>query len=140
MQQRITKVREVITSQKLDALFITNQYNISYLTGFNGLSADERAGFLLVGKKSAHLLTFSTYYEMYKSGGDGFVTYCISMDKRIPDHLAEIIKKENLKTTGFEKESITVAELFSLQKKLPIVWRETAGIVEKFREVKDDHE
>ena len=97
MQQRIKKVREIIISQKLDAMLVTGQYNVSYLTGFAGLSPNEREGYLFITKTSARLLTYSTYYEMYKSGGDGFDSVCITLDKRLHHHLSEIIDKEKIK-------------------------------------------
>lgn len=140
MQLRITKVRDAIISQKLDAILITDQYNVSYLTGFAGLSPNEREGYLFITKTNARLLTFSTYYEMYKSGGDGFDSVCITLDKRLNHHLSEIIDKEKIKTVGYEEDSLTVSELLSLQKKIPEVWKETTGIVESMRSIKDKSE
>ncbi len=140
MLSRINKIRDSIFNQKLDALFITNQHNITYLTNFSGLAPNEREGFFFLTSQNSYLLTFPTYFGLYEKGGDGFSTLNITQTKKISDHISEIIQKENLKTVGFEKENLTVAELESLQNKLNIKLISTEGIVEKFRLVKDDNE
>lgn len=140
MKQRISQVKDAFISLNLDALFITNQYNVSYLTGFAGLSPNEREGFLFLTAKSAHLITFSTYYQMYKAGGDGFITHCITMEKRLHNILSSIIDVNNIKKIGFEPDSITVTELETLQKKLKMHFVQTENTVENFRKIKDRQE
>ncbi|MBI4990903.1 aminopeptidase P family protein [Candidatus Gottesmanbacteria bacterium] len=145
MIKRIEKVRNVIKKQNLDALFVTDQYNVTYLTNFAGLSPNEREGFLLITKKHAFLLTFPTYFGLYKEGGAGFATLNITHAKRLTDHLAEIIRREKIKSVGFEKENLTIAELESLTKTGSDLTgfkglTPTNGIVEKLRVTKDTNE
>jgi len=140
MLERINRVRESLVHQNIDALFITNQNNVSYLTGFAGLAPSEREGFLLITKTTAYLITFSTYYHMYQKGGDGFVTQCITLKKRLNHILGEIIQADTIKTVGFEPDSITVSELESLKKKLPISWLDTPTTAESLRKIKDEKE
>lgn len=140
MLPRINNVRNKLQNQKLDALFITNQHNVAYLTSFVGLSPQEREGYFFITPNSAFLLTFPTYFGLYEKGGPGFTAVNITMPKRLSDHLSEIIKGEKIKNVGFEKENLTVAELASLKNKLKIKFTETEGIVEKFRLIKDDAE
>lgn len=140
MLERIDRVRDTLDTHNIDALFVTNQYNVSYLTGFAGLSPDEREGFLLITPKTANLITFSTYFDMYKTGGEGFVTHCITLEKRLHHILGEIVNRDTIKTVGFEPDSITVSELNSLKEKLPFTWKETSSVIETLRKIKDEKE
>ncbi len=137
MLPRINEVRNNFVNQKLDSFFITNQQNVSYLTGFAGLAPYEREGFLFITPQKAYLLTFPTYFGLYEKGGEDFVTLNITQTKRLSDHLAEIIKKEKIKSIGFEKENLTVSELDSLKNKLHVSFMGTEGIVETLRIIKN---
>lgn len=137
---RLQRLQQIVIDQNLDALFVSNQSNVTYLTGFTGLSPHEREGFLFVTKSNAYLLTFPTYFGMYKDGGDGFTSQCITADKRISDHLAEIIKKEHIEKIGCEVENLTLAEHASLTQKLGIPFQNTSNIIETLRIRKDPQE
>lgn len=140
MQKRLTGIREKLSKQHLDALFISNQHNVTYVTGFAGLSPHEREGFLLVTGKNAYLLTFPTYFGLYKQGGDGFTTLCITGNKRLTDHLREIVVAEKIQKVGVEKENLTLSEYASLKSKLAVTFVETEQLIETFRIIKDDTE
>lgn len=140
MLKRIEKVRKIINKQDIDALFITDQSNVTYLTGFAGLSPNEREGFLLITKNYAFLLTFPTYFGLYKTGGNGFDVLNITFNKRLHQHLNEIIKREKVKFIGIEKENLTLSEFASLTKKVKAKFKETQGIIESLRLVKEEDE
>ncbi|MBI3379250.1 aminopeptidase P family protein [Candidatus Gottesmanbacteria bacterium] len=133
----LNKIREDIKSFNIDSIFITNQQNVSYLTGFVGLAPSEREGFLFITLQKAYLLTFPTYFGLYEKGGDGFITVNITQTKRLSDHLAEILGIDGVHSIGVEKENLTVAELNSLKAKLKAKFVETEGIVEKQRLIKN---
>lgn len=140
MLTRINKVRKNIGNSGLDACFISNQSNVTYLTGFTGLSPNEREAFMLISRHSALLLTFPTYFGLYQQGGPGFSTQNITSDKRLSYYLNEIITSEKIKKIGFEKDNLTVMELESLQEKVRAKFQSTHGITEKFRLTKDKGE
>jgi Xaa-Pro aminopeptidase len=140
MNIKFKKLFKIISALNLDALFITNQHNVSYLTGFTGFSTDEREGFLLATKKNAYLLLFSTYFNLFEKDGSGVTTLCITHNKRLTRHLNEIIKKEKIKSIGFEEENLTIAELNSLQNKVKVRWQATKGKIEDLRVIKDETE
>lgn len=140
MLTRINKVREAISELGLDACFISNQYNVTYLTGFTGLSPNEREAFMLISRHSALLLTFPTYFGLYKQGGLGFSAKNITSSKRLSDHLNDVCKEEKINRVGIEKDNLTIAELESLQKKVKAQFQSTYGITEKFRLLKDKGE
>ncbi len=140
MNDRIEKVRIEMRRLKLGALFITNQYNVSYLTGFSGFTPNEREGFFLLSPQSAYLLTFPTYFGLYKNGGTGFTTLNITPNKRMSNLLNEIIEKENIEKIGIEKNNLTLGEFESLSRKLKAKLIKTEEVVEKFRLIKDASE
>lgn len=137
---KIVKIRKKLAGLTLDALFISNQYNVSYLTGFTGLSPNEREGFLFVTQNLAYLLTFPTYFGLFKKGGNGFTSLNITREIRMSDHLTEIIKREKINKIGFEKDNLTVSEYESLKTKLPSSFSPTENIVEEERLTKDNDE
>ena len=140
MIQRIEKVRQIIKNQNLDALFVTDQYNVTYLTQFATLASEAREGFLFITSINAFLLTFPTYFGLYKDGGFGFNVLNITINKRLHHHLNEIITREKIKIIGVEKESLTLAEFESLTKKLKVKFHQTEGVVEKLRLIKSEQE
>ncbi|MCL5797538.1 MAG: Xaa-Pro peptidase family protein [Patescibacteria group bacterium] len=140
MKERLDRLRRILIVEKLGALFVTDQANVTYLTGFAGLSPHEREGFLFVTKKDAYLLTFPTYFGLYKKGSDSFKTVNITPVHRLTDYLNEITQGQKIKHVGVEKENLTLSEMESLKAKTEFEFRETAGLVEKLREIKDEEE
>lgn len=140
MQNSINQIQEELKSQKIDALFITNQYNVTYLTGFSGLSPNEREAFLFITAQTAVLLTFPTYFGLYEKGRDSFSTVCITASKRLTAHIGQIVTDGNVKIIGFEADSLTISELASLEDKLKVNWVPTKNIVEQYRLIKQEYE
>ena len=62
-KQRINAVQEYIKQTSADGFFITNSFNIFYLTGFQGLSPEERESSLFVDQTSASLFLPRMYGE-----------------------------------------------------------------------------
>lgn len=124
-----------LSSQNLDALFISDQHNVSYISGFIGLSENEREGFILMTPQNTYLLTFSTYFGLFKKRKD-LTPLCISPKVRLSHHINVIAKRENIKRIGFEKKNLTVAELESLQKKVEAEFIPTENIIETKRIIK----
>lgn len=140
MTTRIAKVRKVLKDLKVDSLFITGQQNVTYLTNLSGFSQNEREGFFFVTSKSAYLLTFPTYYHMYKDKGKGFTTLCITQQKSISSNILEITKKEKVESIGFEENNLTIADLNSLKRNIKIKFKNTKGIIENLRITKEKDE
>jgi Xaa-Pro aminopeptidase len=140
MLNRIKKIRKVVSQLHLDAFFITNHDNITYLTEFSGLSAGERESYLLITQKEAYFLTFPTYYKLFKNVDHSFDVLNITSNKKLHHHLQEIIEKEKIKLIGIEKENLTLSEFIFLRKKLKIELKETTKIVENLRIIKEKEE
>lgn len=137
---RIGNVRQSIKEKGLDALFISDQYNVSYLTGCRGLSPFERESFLFITGVTAYLLTFPTYFDLFNRKDAPFTALNITQDKRLRHHLNDIVKEEHVGTIGFEKDNLTVNEYEQLKEHVPVPWQSTGEIVESLRLIKDEGE
>lgn len=140
MENKLSQIRKAYKDLKCQGLFITNQYNVSYLTGFYGLSVNEREGFFFITDKSAYLLTFPTYFGLYRQGGAGFSTICISPQKKMSAILNEIITDEKIRSVSVEKDNLTLGEYDSLKRKIKIRFLPTENLVEKLRLIKNKEE
>src|SRR3990170_2806101 len=133
MLKRLENVRKKLHDLTLGAFFISDQHNVTYLTGFSGLSPHEREGYILLTKTDCYLLTFPTYFGLYQQGGDGFQTLPITKDKNLFQIVGEICAMSKIKRLGFEAENLTVAELASLKEKVPLDFCETHALLENMR-------
>lgn len=140
MLPRLDNIRKILKEKGLDALFISDQNNVSYLTGCRGLSPHERESFLFITDKSTYLLTFPTYFDLFNRKNAPYVTLNITQEKRMRQHLNEIIANDKIKTVGFEKENVTVSEYEQMKEHITTTWQPTAEIVESLRLIKDTTE
>ena len=62
-KQRIQQVKQKISKAKLDAIWICDVSNITYLTGFSNFSKEEREAYLLIGKDFQFIITDARYSE-----------------------------------------------------------------------------
>ncbi len=126
----------------VDALLISNPTNIRYLTGFVGVSPEEREAFVLVTKTGNIFFTHALYQqeaETLKSPTLEVIE--ISRENPISKRLAGIAKKLQIKRLGFEEDNLTVAELETLQKRfMGVTLVPTKGKVEFTRMMKREDE
>ncbi len=131
---RLTKLREALATDGLDAILITQPENRRYLSGFTGSD-----GALLISQDQAVLATDFRYYEQVEKQAPDF--RLAKVTARFETLLPELIQQVGAKTVGFESAHLTVdqhqkwqevAEGFEL---VP-----TKGLVERIRAVKDEGE
>lgn len=134
MKKRVERVREALTAQGLDALFITKAENRRYLSGFTG-----SAGVLIITPEEALLATDFRYYEQVKMQAPDFTL--VEVTGRVVQTLAEQAQRLSLRRVGFESHVLTVDTYQEWQKEMPSVeWVPTKNIVEGLRMVKDAEE
>jgi len=131
---RLTKLRETLATDGLDAILITQPENRHYLSGFTGSD-----GALLISQDQAVLATDFRYYEQVEKQAPDF--RLAKVTARFETLLPELIQQVGAKAVGFESAHLTVdqhqkwqevAEGFEL---VP-----TKGLVERIRAVKDEGE
>lgn len=134
--QKLKLCRHNIASKQLDALIISCQENIRYLSDFYS-----RDSAMLLTQKECFFITDPRYsHEASLLLGSGFKIETAQTYLNIK--IAELIKKLNLKRIGFEENYITfqehrnLSQMLSPDKKLEPV----SGIVEELRVVKTKEE
>jgi len=132
--------------KNLDALLITNQTNVRYLTGFVGMAENEREAYCLVTASGIYLITSPLYAEYAKNlvlhtkRGSNYPIIQLS-NKPINKTLTKLIASNSVKKLGFEENNLIVAEYGKLTKELPgITLVPTQNKVEDLRIIKQDNE
>lgn len=152
--KRITKLKNIIDEKRIDALFITNFYNILYFTGFRTLVPHEREAYVLVTKNNTYVFSDGRYADniQYPNSNNQFPISkqapisnkpsfkLLSTEKGLMRHLQEIIKEEKIVKLGFEKDDLKWSEYDTLQKMLGVelIPQDRVGV--KIRAVKEIQE
>jgi len=131
---RLTRLRQKLVEQELDAIVITQPENRRYLSGFTGSD-----GALIISADAAYLATDFRYYEQAQRQAPHFTL--AKIEDKFPPRLAELVSDIGARRVGFESTHVTVdqhqrwAEAAKGFELVP-----TKGIVEELRAVKDEGE
>ena len=130
---KLVKLRQALIDLQVDAILITNTYNLRYMTGFTGTS-----GVALVSKNDAVFITDFRYTEQAAEQVKDF---------RIVQHSGPIFTEVGaqaalmgIQTVGFEKNTMTYGlyEMYQGQVKAEFV--PISGVIEKIRLIKTPEE
>ncbi len=146
MKNRTEQARRILETEKLDALLISSSYNINYLTGFNGFSANEREGFALLTNTNLYIFADPRLYEGARKSVEA-ISYTkqnptvieFGTEKRLIPQIQEILIREKLKIIGFE-ENLTYSEYKYFKKLKNVRLILTEDIIEFIRQTKDTEE
>lgn len=95
------KLRNIIETKNIDAILITDPYNLRYYTGFRG-----GEGIAVVTRSNAYLITDSRYTEAATKESD-FDVIEFNIKNPMKNILNDIIDKNAIKAIGFEDLSIS---------------------------------
>ena len=109
---QIEKVRELLEKLNTDAALVTSDANRFYLSGFYGT-----AGYLLITKQSAYLITDSRYTSQAAIQAKDFEVICKAETDFSPVFAAA--ERENIKSIAYEDTEISVYLFSVLKKALP---------------------
>lgn len=133
MFERWHTLRQRMAEEQLDALYIQNDLNRRYMSGFTG-----SAGSVFITRQHVWLLVDFRYVEQAKKEAPHCERIEITNEW---DTLAHILKEHNLQRVGFEAGHVTVAAYETMKTKLPdVTWVATLDWVEQIRGIKDDNE
>jgi len=133
MNTKIQKVRQFLKDKGLDALIVTKEVNVSYLTGI----PISDSCLLLTRKRSAILTDFRYAIEAGRLKGFDFE----KIETSSINTLRQLVKKRGLKRIGFEASGLTYAAFTRLKRALKgVVLLGTEGVIEKIRMVKGTEE
>lgn len=141
--ERIKKTQRDLQKSGLDALLVTDGFNVRYLSGFTGTN-----GQMFIGKKSAHLITDFRYLAVAKKILPQSIKLT-EMDKGLIPTLQKLIEKDkknakhgNAHQLGFEEKNLNYSRYSALKKHLKgtCTMKSAQGIVENLRAVKTPRE
>lgn len=135
---------------KLDALLISNFYNVLYLSGFKTLTTSEREAFLLVTKNNIYLFTDERYVTKNPKSqiptksqipNPKLIIKLIEPHKGLLTNVQEAVEEEKIKAIGFEAEDLRFFEFDSFKSRMPdVTFVPTQRFIVAIREIKDTDE
>jgi Xaa-Pro aminopeptidase len=134
---RRDQLRRLIAETSLDALLVTDERNVTYLTGFTGDSS-----YLLVARRSGGslgelLLTDGRYTEQLESECPGLELAVRSPGVKQAEFAIETLSKLAPPSLGIESDSVSVGMLEKLKSGLKATsLAQTVKHVETLREIK----
>lgn len=136
--QRIKRLIEILKEKELDAVLITNEANVSYLTGFTGDSST-----LVVGREACVFITDGRYTE--QAGKECFneieIMEWIKDNRQGVESYSHVMDKLKVKRLGFEGDVLAFSAYMRLSSGLKQVeMLPVTGWVEQLRLIKDDAE
>jgi Xaa-Pro aminopeptidase len=132
-EDRIKKLRIILSEEKLDAMLVSSAVNIGYLTGYFNFSKDEREAYVFVSKQAVILFTDPRYIEAVEKIVSKKIKATINPWTKV---LQKEIEKKKITTLGFEK-NLTFEEHRIFKKHLGIKLISTDDFVEELRSEKD---
>jgi len=131
---RLERLKESLSKQNLDGIYITNLTNVRYISGFTG-----SAGSCLVTMDSQHFFSDGRYLTQSKSEVKGFQCFIGN-----ESHLKMMANNSGLISgisIGFESDFVSVNLFENMKKAFPkIQWEKTNRMVEELAAVKDEQE
>jgi Xaa-Pro aminopeptidase len=144
-QQRIARLKEALTEQKLDALMVSVQENRYYLSGYTGEDTqfDESAGVLFISAEKLVLATDSRFELQAKDEAAGFEVVCYK--KGLSKELPAIVKEMGIGRLGFESVRLSHQNHADYVKALKkagasVELIPTENLVEDLRKIKSEDE
>lgn len=130
---RVNKVREKLEENNVEALLVTNMYNLRYLTNFTGSTA-----LAVITKEEAYFVTDFRYTEQAREQAKGFTI--IKNEGLIYKEVAKIAKDDGIKRLAFEETDISYATYKKIDQLIDAELVALSGVVEKIREIKSEEE
>lgn len=131
--QRVKNVQDKLSEYNIDALLVTNMFNVRYLANFTGTT-----GLVVITKDEAYFVTDFRYTEQAAEEAKGFTI--VKNEGPIFEEVAKIVQEDKIENLGFEQENITYAVYNQINDIITCELVPVTGLVEKLREVKTEDE
>lgn len=130
--QRLSKVREVIEQQEIDALLISSPFNRRYVTGFTGT-----AGWAVITQDQAWLVTDFRYVS--QAGQQAKAFEVVQHGGQPLELIREKLSAAGVKKMGFEKHHVPFADYETYERTFAGIELTPIGdVIEKLRGIKDE--
>lgn len=131
--ERRNRLRRVVRKNDLEALLVTNPFNVTYLTGFTGDST-----YLLLGRNHELLISDRRYTQQLQEECPDLDLLIRGPSMQMPDFCRRAFRKLSVTHVGFEAQSMTVAQRDAVAVAAPkCSLAPTSGWVEELRTIKD---
>ncbi len=131
--ERRQKLLHSLKNQPIGALLVSNETNVSYLTGFTGDST-----FLLIGPNQCMLISDGRYTTQIAGECPGLEVYIRPQTETLIVAAAGVVKKAKLQKLGVEADHLSVTQFEQLKGNVKgLEACPLSGIVEELRQVKD---
>jgi Xaa-Pro aminopeptidase len=133
---RRRRLLKLLKGKSLPGLLVTNEVNVSYLTGFSGDST-----YLYLTPGDALLISDARYTEQLETECPDLKVQIRSTGTKMSDAVAQMLATAKAKSVGLEAGSVTLEFANTLKEKSPSIdFVATSGLVESLREIKDREE
>lgn len=134
--RRKDALRRLLAEKSLAALLVSDERNVTYLTGFTGDSS-----YLIVAADRELLITDGRYTQQLSEECPGLPLAVRGPGSKLPDFATEVVAKLNTSSIGIEADAVTVSFYEKLRDGLKTTQlAHTSGLVESQREIKDEGE
>lgn len=113
MQIRYEKLSKLLTEKNLDAVLVSDGYNMRYLSGFTGAT-----GYLLVTKNSKTLFTDSRYTVAATAQAPDYTVVEVDAARDYCKFINEVLRAEGIVALGFEANQVRFATYLNLKERL----------------------
>ena len=131
---RIDKLRQTLSNQGLDGIFITNLTSVKYISGFTG-----SAGSCLITEDEAYFISDGRYDVQSKKQVSNMIRFI-----DFGNHISIIEKNKILKdgiNLGFEGDHTSFSQYKAITNSFPkIEWKSTSMLMENLQAIKDESE
>lgn len=131
---RIDRVRSRLAEWETDAILVTNEINVRYLTGFTGDSS-----YLWISQDEAVILSDGRYTAQLAKECPDLAAEIRPPDRRMFDHVASVTPGRG-KPVAIEADHLSVSAMDQLSAAAKCSWIKTTGLIAELRMVKDASE
>ena len=134
--KRQEKLIRKLKKADCQALLVSNEKNVSYLTGFSGDSS-----VLILGKQHRVMISDTRYETQLQEECPDLEAVIRTNRQPMEEMIAKVATKSKISSLGFESDTMTVARYEELQEKAKTVnWLPLKSQVEELRQIKDSYE
>lgn len=136
-RHRRDKLLSLLKAADVQAMLVTGEVNVRYLTGFTGDSS-----YLLVGPGCERLITDSRYATQLEEECPGLDLYVRNVKQSLTAAVVTVLRQSQLSRVAYESHLLVAEVLETLNTELPaLTLRPLRGVIEsELRAIKDDQE
>jgi len=115
MKLRYEKLATLLEKKNIDAVLVSDGYNMRYLSGFTGAT-----GYLLITKNSKTLFTDSRYTIAATAQAPDYTVVEVDAGRDYCKFINQVFTAENIATLGFEANQVRYSTYQNLKERLAV--------------------